>query len=82
MQAVRPAVAVCATLTALATGLTRLSAVQERGGITGGRSTPAQMCTALPRAAGLPNASTVITAAAINPAAAAQAAQNPQAPPK
>jgi pimeloyl-ACP methyl ester carboxylesterase len=57
-----------------------LTAGQSRGGTPVGSVPSAQTCAALPRAAGLPNASTVISSAVLNPASAAAPSPAPQAP--
>jgi hypothetical protein len=76
----RLAVAASAALTALSASFTGLTAVPLREAIAGGQAGALQTCAALLRETGWPNPRTVIASASLNPAAAAQPAQNPQAP--
>ena len=70
-----------AFLIALTAGLTGLAAMPQRAASAAGAAQSAQTCATLTRATGLPNPSTVITSAVMNPASAASPGQNPQAQP-
>ena len=73
---------VAATLTVTMVGLWTIHGRAQDGGRSATSSSPtAERCAALLTLAGLPNRTTVITGAVLNPVSAAQAAANPTAAP-